>query len=133
MLDDNEENRQFAKAVLERFANPYIKHLWKSISLNSVSKYTARVLPTVNDYLSENVVPLPLAFSLSCLIEYYKTNDVADSEYSVDFIKNNNVADILANTELWGQDLSVMLYAVSQGIEKIHSDGIRNAIKWSIS
>lgn len=133
MLDDTDEVNSFASAVLERFANPYIKHLWKSISLNSVSKYTARVLPTVNDYLSENVVPLPLAFSLSCLIEYYKTNDVADSEYAVDFIKNNNVADILANTELWGQDLSVMLDAVSQGIEKIHSDGIRNAIKWSIS
>lgn len=133
MLDDTDEVNSFANAVLERFANPFIKHLWKSISLNSVSKYTARVLPTVNDYLSENVVPLPLAFSLSCLIEYYKTNDVADSEYAVDFIKNNNVADILANTELWGQDLSVMLDAVSQGIEKIHSDGIRNAIKWSIS
>lgn len=133
MLDDTDEVNSFSNAVLERFANPYIKHLWKSISLNSVSKFTARVLPTVNDYLSENVVPLPLAFSLSCLIEYYKTNDVADSEYAVDFIKNNNVADILANTELWGQDLSVMLDAVSQGIEKIHSDGIRNAIKWSIS
>ena len=133
MLDDTDEVNSFANAVLERFANTYIKHLWKSISLNSVSKYIARVLPTVNDYLSENVVPLPLAFSLSCLIEYYKTNDVADSEYAVDFIKNNNVADILANTELWGQDLSVMLDAVSQGIEKIHRDGIRNAIKWSIS
>ncbi|MGN0516459.1 tagaturonate reductase [Eubacterium sp.] len=133
MLDDTDEVNSFANAVLERFANPFIKHLWKSISLNSVSKYTARVLPTVNDYLSENVVPLPLAFSLSCLIEYYKTNDVTDSEYSVEFIKNNNVADILANTELWGQDLSIMLDAVSQGIEKIHSDGIRNAIKWSIS
>ena len=133
MLDDTDEVNSFANAVLERFANTYIKHLWKSISLNSVSKFTARVLPTVNDYLSENVVPLPLAFSLSCLIEYYKTNDVADSEYAVDFIKNNNVADILANTELWGQDLSVMLDAVSQGIEKIHRDGIRNAIKWSIS
>ena len=133
MLDDTDEVNSFANAVLERFANPYIKHLWKSISLNSVSKYTARVLPTVNDYLSENVVPLPFAFSLSCLIEYYKTNDVTDSEYAVDFIKNNNVADILANTELWGQDLSVMLDSVSQGIEKIHRDGIRNAIKWSIS
>ena len=133
MLDETDEVNSFANAVLERFANPYIKHLWKSISLNSVSKFTARVLPTVNDYLSENVVPLPLSFSLSCLIEYYKTNDVADSEYAVDFIKNNNVADILANTELWGQDLSVMLDAVAQSIEKIHSDGIRNAIKWSIS
>ncbi|WP_308573334.1 tagaturonate reductase [uncultured Eubacterium sp.] len=133
VLDDTDEVNSFANAVLERFANPFIKHLWKSISLNSVSKFTARVLPTVNDNLSENVVPLPLEFSLSCLIEYYKTNDVTDSEYAVEFIKNNNVADILANKNLWGQDLSVMLDAVSQGIEKIHSDGIRNAIKWSIS
>ena len=58
VLDDTDEVNSFANAVLERFANPFIKHLWKSISLNSVSKFTARVLPTVNDNLSENVVPL---------------------------------------------------------------------------
>lgn len=134
MLDDNEENRQFAKAVLERFANPYIRHLWKSISLNSVSKFTARVLPTVNDYIDkDNCLPKPLVFSLACLIEYYKANEVTDSEYAVDYIKNNDIKSILSNTALWGKDLSGMVDAVSESLERIHRDGIREAIKWSMS
>lgn len=133
MLDDNEDNRQFAKSVLERFANPYIRHLWKSISLNSVSKFSARVLPTINDYLSENIIPKPLVFSLACLIEYYKTNEVTDDKMAVDYIKNNDIKNILSNTDLWGQDLSIMLDMVSESLERIHRDGIREAIKWSMS
>ncbi len=133
MFDDTNDNKQFAKAVLERFANPYIRHLWKSISLNSVSKFTARVLPTINDYLSENIIPKPLAFSLACLIEYYKTNEVTDDKTAVDYIKNNDIKNILSNSDLWGQDLSIMLDMVSESLEKIHRDGIREAIRWSMS
>lgn len=55
MLDNTDEIKSFANAVLERFSNPYIRHLWKSISLNSVSKFTARVLPTVNDYIDKKI------------------------------------------------------------------------------
>lgn len=134
MLDDNEENKQFAKAVMERFANPFIRHLWKSISLNSVSKFVVRVLPTVNDYIDKNNrLPKPLVFSLACLIEYYKANEVTDSEYAVDYIKNNDIKSILSNTALWGKDLSGMVDAVSESLERIHRDGIREAIKWSMS
>ncbi|MGN0531177.1 MAG: tagaturonate reductase [Eubacterium sp.] len=134
MLDDNDDNEKFAKAVLERFANPYIRHLWKSISLNSVSKFSARVLPTVNDYIdNSNSVPKPLAFSLACLIEYYKTNDVQDDKTAVDYIENNEIKNILSNTDLWGQDLSVTLDLVSESIERIRNDGIREAIQWSMS
>lgn len=134
MLDDNEDNKQFANAVLERFANPYIRHLWKSISLNSISKFTARVLPTVNDYTDKNnPLPKPLVFSLACLIEYYKANEVTDSEYAVDYIKNNDIKSILSNTDLWGQDLSGMLDTVNESLERIHRYGIREAIRWSMS
>lgn len=131
-LGETEENRQFANAVLERFANPYIKHMWKSISLNSVSKFTARVLPTIADYTnSNNSLPKPLVFSLACLIAYYKTNDVRDDKSAVEYIKNSSVKDILSNTELWNCDLLDMLDLVEESINKIHSDGIREAIKWA--
>ena len=134
MLDNTDEIKSFANAVLERFANPYIRHLWKSISLNSVSKFTARVLPTVNDYVDKNnCPPKPLVFSLACLIEYYKTNEVTDSEYAVDYIKNNDIKSILSNTDLWGQDLSGMLDTVNESLERIHRGGIREAIRWSMS
>lgn len=132
-LGETEENRQFANAVLERFANPYIKHLWQSISLNSVSKFTARVLPTISDYIvKNNSLPKPLAFSLACLIEYYQTNNVSDDKNAVEYIKNNSVKDILSNTELWNCDLSSLLELVENSIDKIHSDGIREAVKWAL-
>lgn len=131
-LGETDEHKAFASAVLERFANPYIKHLWKSISLNSVSKYTARVLPTVLDYVKkDNSLPKPLVFSLACLIEYYKTCDPTDSEEAVSFIKENDVSAILANTALWGEDLSIMNDLVLACLDKLHADGIREALKWA--
>ena len=122
MLDNTDEIKSFANAVLERFANPYIRHLWKSISLNSVSKFTARVLPTVNDYVDKNnCPPKPLVFSLACLIEYYKTNEVTDSEYAVDYIKNNDIKSILSNTDLWGQDLSYLTEEIKRYEARLQS------------
>ena len=133
VLGDTAQNRQFANAVLERFANPYIKHMWQSISLNSVSKFTARVLPTVTYYIEKNnALPKPPVFSLACLIEYYKTNNVQDDESAVEYIKNHSVKDILSNTILWGSDLSFMLDLTKNSIDKIHSIGIREAIKWAL-
>lgn len=132
-IGDTEENRQFADAVLERFANPYIKHMWKSISLNSISKFTARVLPTINDYVkNNNMLPKPFVFSLACLIEYYKANDVQDDKTAVEYIKNHSIKDILSNTQLWDCDLSDMLDLIEESTDKIHSDTIREAMKWAL-
>ncbi len=133
VLGDNEETRNFANAVLERFANPYIKHSWKAISLNSVSKYSVRVLPTLLEYIeSEKTVPKPLAFSLACLIEYYKTEIPQDNENVVAYIKNNNVMSILSNAKLWGLDLSDLCDIVNKSLDIIHNLGIREAIAWAI-
>lgn len=134
VLGDNEENRNFANAVLERFANPYIKHSWKAISLNSVSKYSVRVLPTLLEYIeSEKTVPKPLAFSLACLIEYYKTETPQDNENVVAYIKNNDVMSILSNAKLWGLDLSDLYDIVNESLDIIHNLGIREAIAWAIT
>lgn len=134
MLGEGQENKNFASAVLERFANPYIKHMWKSISLNSVSKFSARVLPTVDDCVKNmGAAPRVLAFSLACLIEYYKTHDVSDDANAVGFIKNNGTAAILAESGIWGEDLSHMLGVVDESLERIHRDGIREALEWAMS
>ena len=39
----------FAEAVITRFNNPYVKHALLSISLNSVSKWRARCMPSFLD------------------------------------------------------------------------------------
>lgn len=46
---DRAELEAFAAGILERFYNPYIKHLLKSISLNSLSKWETRNYPTLRD------------------------------------------------------------------------------------
>lgn len=134
VLGENGENLSFAKSVIERFSNPYLKHQWKSISLNSVSKFSVRVFPTIIDYMNFNgALPKPLIFSLACLIEYYKSNEPSDNEQSVTFIKENTISEILSNKALWGYDLSMLTEIVNEGVERIHSDGITEAIKWAMS
>lgn len=132
-VSENENAPEFANAVLERFANPYIRHMWKSIALNSVSKYSARVLPTVLDYYNaEKPLPLPLVFSLACLIEYYKSGEPSDNAQAVQYIKEHGIKDILSNKNLWGTDLSFLEEAVCKSTEKIRTLGAAEAIKWSM-
>lgn len=133
-LGDTEENRSFAAAVLERFQNPYINHLWNSIALNSVSKFTARVLPTITDCIaSGGSLPRPFAFSLACLIEYYRNNEVLDDDFAVDLIKTGNFDEILGSDKLWGENLIAFKPLIEEATEKINSLGIREAVEWAIS
>ncbi len=78
---DDAERRGYANAVLERFRNPFIKHELLSISLNSVSKWKVRVLPSLLDSLAENgALPPALVFSLAALIGFYDGVPVSDTE-----------------------------------------------------
>ena len=43
----------FANAVITRFNNPYVKHALLSISLNSVSKWRARCMPSFLGYIEK--------------------------------------------------------------------------------
>ncbi len=68
-----QELRDFAEAVFERFSNPFIHHAVLSISLNSVSKYKARVLPTLEEFVAaRGRIPARLAFGLAALIAFYR-------------------------------------------------------------
>lgn len=68
-----DELHQFANAVLDRFRNPFIEHYLMSISLNSISKFKTRVLPSIIGYQSiNNTLPKRLVFSLAALIAFYK-------------------------------------------------------------
>ncbi len=124
----------FAAAVSERFSNPYVKHALLSISLNSTSKYTARVLPSLKTYYTRRGVwPKRLTFSLAALLAFYRGKEMRDgallgkrsagNEYKIQDSPNvlaffqgvwsqsgvtaTQVAKAaLANTELWGEDLT---------------------------
>jgi tagaturonate reductase len=63
---------KYASAVLERFRNPFIKHYLLSITLNSISKFKVRVLPSILKYFETNgKLPVVTVFSLAALIRFY--------------------------------------------------------------
>lgn len=127
-IGDTEDNRQFGAAVLERFSNPFIKHLLLSIALNSVSKFKARVLPTILEYKeAKGTYPQGLTFSLAALIAFYRTDEANDDEAIMAFMKDASVADILAKEEYWGQDLSGLLPLVQEYYDLIEEKGMAAA------
>jgi tagaturonate reductase len=75
------ELRRYADDVLERFANPYIRHQLLSICLNSVSKFKTRVLPSLTGLAAKTgKTPPILAFSLAALIAFYQGTNQAGRE-----------------------------------------------------
>lgn len=121
----------FADAVCERFENPFIDHALISICLNSVSKWKARVLPSVLDSINHGTLPYCLVFSFASLCHFYASGQmtdgdfigtrvingntvpytISDSKAVLDFFTNHSQsADILrkfaANTAFWGMDLT---------------------------
>ena len=99
-----------------------------SIALNSVSKFTARVLPTIIEYYEQNKkLPACLTFSLAALIAFYRTDAANDLPEIMEYMKTASVADILAKIEYWGQDLSFMKETVEKYYDMIQTEGMAKA------
>ncbi len=73
-----EDLSHFASAVKDRFQNPYIDHKLLDISLNSVSKWRARVLPTILEYHAQfGTLPQRLVFSFAALLAFYAGQELS--------------------------------------------------------
>lgn len=146
------ELQSYAKSIIERFENPYIQHFLHSISLNSMSKFKTRNLPTLLEYKErQQKLPRKLVFSLSALISFYKGkrgNEVIQlsddpevlqlfkdewSTYdgSIESIRKI-VSSVLGYETLWEMDLNIvsgLTDAVSNYLFEIEQIGIKDAIK----
>jgi len=110
-----EELKDYADNVFERFKNPYIRHLCASISLNSVSKFKVRVLPSILEYIKRyDKMPENLLVSFGKLIKFYKEGTPNDDAAVMEFMKSASVEEILANKELWDEDLSFLAQEVAR-------------------
>ena len=133
-IGKTDESVSFASSVFERFKNPFIQHKWRAIALNSVSKFSVRVLPTILEYKEQNgTYPKYLTLSLAYLIYFYKNDVPEDSENVISVMKNDSIADILANRNLWQADLTEMTETVTDYYKKIEDSGAKEAMEWILS
>ena len=133
-IGENEESIAFANSVFDRFRNPFIQHKWRSIALNSVSKFSVRVLPTLLEYKEKNgYAPKGLTLSLANLIYFYKNDTPDDNADVVAAMKNDSIAEILSNTSLWATDLSDLTDMVTEYYNKIDTIGAKETMKWILS
>jgi len=142
----DKELKQFSSDVLDRFRNPYLEHALMSISLNSISKYKARVLPSVLEFIvRKNALPKRLLFALAALIVFYKGvrngEHIAlkDDQKVLDFFaeqwaSNDSgtvVKNVLANIDFWGCDLTEIKgiqELVAINLENILTQGMNEAL-----
>ena len=128
-----EELKSFAASVTERFKNPFIDHALLSISLNSTSKWKARVMPSLKGYIA-NTGRLPecITASFAFYIAFYHGKQLtedgliaarpAGNEYTVKddrpilkFFYDHREDDaktlvhaVCSNEEFWGEDLTAI-------------------------
>ncbi|MCQ2450819.1 MAG: tagaturonate reductase [Clostridia bacterium] len=149
--------KKFAESVYERFDNPFIDHELLSISLNSVSKWTARVLPSFKDNYNKNgEIPKLLTFSFAGLLAFYCSSDLReDGLYSkrndgTQYVVHDNsdvlkffadnakkpeeeyVKAVASNTDFWGEDMTKYVGftdAVTNYLTKIKVDP-KSAVKY---
>jgi len=126
-----EDVKAFANSVYERFENPFIDHALLSISLNSVSKWKSRCLPSLKDSLkSKGQLPKLLTFSFAALLAFYTSNDlqedglhakrangdeyvIHDDKAVMEFFAANSLKEenefvklVCAKEEFWGENLN---------------------------
>ncbi|CAH0149629.1 Altronate oxidoreductase [Peribacillus sp. Bi96] len=136
---DQSEMMVYGESVLERFMNPFVHHQLADISLNSVSKFKVRLLPTLEGYYEmKGKLPASIIRGFAGLIRFYRVQEVEGryigksfegKEYVIkDDIKTIEffseqwhryemeeislrklIESTLSNQYLWGKDLNKIL------------------------
>ena len=148
----SDETKKFANDVIERFLNPFVKHYLMDISLNSISKYQTRNLPSLLDYVNQkHALPKRIVFSLAALLLFYEGRrgeeiiQLSDDEHILECFQKqwstydgskesivNIVTNILDKQTYWGQNLNEvpgLRDLVADYLFEIKTKGIQNAIK----
>ena len=122
----------FAHSVTERFKNPFIDHQLLAISLNSTSKWRARVMPSLKGYVDlKKELPACITASFAFYIAFFNGQEltdeglvgtrgdntylIKDDKAVLEFYaahKDDSVEDLVhavcTNEDFWGEDLSAI-------------------------
>ena len=145
-----EELKAFAKEVTNRFDNPFVDHALLSISLNSTSKWKARVMPSFKGYVDKfGKLPTCIVASFAFYIAFYRGQKltekglvgsrngeeylISDDRDILEFYlahKDDDAATlahaVCSNTSFWGEDLTKVEgfeAAVADYVVKIEEKG----------
>ena len=146
----------FANAVVDRFNNPFIQHSLLAISLNSVSKWRARCLPSLLGYVDKyHRLPEHMTFSIAALMAFYSSDekgegclkghrgsdvyDIKDDAAVLDFFASECrkdtrtfVHDYLSREDFHGQDLTKidgLEDRVCEYLDAIRRDGMQKTLE----
>ena len=150
------ELEEFAAAVTERFNNPFVDHALLDISLNSTSKWKARVMPSLKGYVEKfGKLPVCITASFAFYIAFCRGSHltenglqavrgedrylIRDDREVLEFFyeHRNDNAKMLANavcrnTKFWGEDLTDIKGfedAVAGYLDKILRNGSYEVMK----
>jgi tagaturonate reductase len=137
----------YARAVLDRFANPYVKHALNDISLQQSMKMRVRVVPTIVRYAERMVrVPEALAFGFAAYLRMVGeglglADDQAErvrghwARFGAE-AEPDVVHSVCADVELWGTDLSRVpgfTAAVAGALVRMRRHGVAAALEAHMS
>ena len=147
------QTSDFSKAVVDRFANPSIEHLWHNITFQYTMKMKIRILPLLaNHYTIYTNVPNHIAMGFAAYLFFMKIDKVENGKYygslngdaylinddSADYFYQlqakkdaNYVASVLSDSDFWKLDLNLMpgfIESVHEKYNSIQNEGIEVAL-----
>lgn len=138
-----DELLNFAEGILERFYNPYIKHMLETISLNSISKWEARNYPTAKDnWTKKGEIAKHTCFTFAALLTLYSGKSgfkPSDTPEFVAFIQNawgernveERVTKIIKEGDMFIEDFTLVtpfVSTVARYITDIEALGMSEAL-----
>ncbi|SFH42860.1 tagaturonate reductase [Pedobacter insulae] len=144
------QTTDFSKSVIDRFANPFIEHLWHSITFQYTMKMKIRILPLIANYYDiYNKVPAHIALGFAAYLVFMKANHKEDGKYygslngktylinddSAAYFhqqqKENYVTNVLSDSGFWKLDLAALpgfMETVNEKYNEILNNGMETAL-----
>lgn len=157
MADDipQSEIQAFGAQVLDRFLNPYVRHLWINITLQYTSKMRLRNLPLLMSYHRRHgTFPASFALGMAAFLRFMRVDRVEEDRFygqfngafylirddqAPYFMQINQKARspqelihlVLENSTLWGEPIRIpgLLEKVRQYLTQINGEGMLKTLE----
>lgn len=143
---DHSDAERFARQVLDRFANPFVRHELLSIALHQTNKMNVRVRPSLEAYVNKHgEVPQHLAFGFAAFLVFVLREGRAakaelPTDESADIVRGHRsryedlhdfVRSVAADERLWDHplaDIPKIVDTVARYTQGILADGASQAL-----